>query len=167
MNEDIYAPPQSDPETDIPNKALELASRGSRLGASLLDSLIMMVIVIPAMYFTGAFDDLTNPSPEPTLLYDLAIGLLGLVVFLAINFKLLADSGQTIGKKIVGIQIVNNNGEAATWGKNLFKRYAVYFLPGQVPFIGQIFSLVNVLFIFGKDQKCIHDIAADTKVIRK
>lgn len=35
----------------------------------------------------------------------------------------------------------------------------------QIPVAGSIFSLVDVLFIFREDHKCIHDLIADTIVI--
>jgi len=143
----------------------DLASRGSRLGASLLDSLIMMLFMIPVMFFTGGFDGISEGT-QPSLGYNLAMGLLGLIVFLLINFKLLKDKGQTVGKRIVGIKIVDMAGNQATWGDNLTKRYAIFFIPGQVPLIGQIFSIVNVLFIFGKEKRCIHDYGAGTQVVK-
>ena len=151
---------------DIPEENdQDLASRGSRLGASLLDSLIMMLFMIPVMFFTGGFDGISEGT-QPSLSYNLAMGLLGLIVFVLINFKLLKDKGQTVGKRIVGIKIVDMAGNQATWGHNLTKRYAIFFIPGQVPLIGQIFSIVNVLFIFGKEKRCIHDYGAGTQVVK-
>ncbi len=43
-----------------------------------------------------------------------------------------------------------------------------YFLPtliSQVPFIGGIFGLVNALFIFGAERRCLHDRLAGTRVV--
>jgi len=31
--------------------------------------------------------------------------------------------------------------------------------------VGQILSTLNILFIFGKNKRCVHDIAAGTKVV--
>ena len=165
MTDDIYSPPESDPQNETSNNASELASRPSRLGASLIDSLIAGVFVLPVMFLTGGFDQISNPEEQPSLLYNLAMGIVAIVVFAAINFKLLASNGQTIGKKAVGIKIVTMQDELPSLKENLLKRYAVYFIPGQVPIIGQIFSLVNVLFIFKADQRCIHDLVGDTKVV--
>lgn len=142
-----------------------IASRGSRLGASLLDSLVMMLFTIPTMYFTGGFDGVSK-GVEPSLFYSIGIGLFGLMIFLLINFKLLKDAGQTVGKKIIGIKIVDTAGEPASWGKHYVKRYSVFFIPGQIPLVGQIFSIINILFIFGKQKRCIHDFAAGTQVIK-
>ena len=37
---------------------------------------------------------------------------------------------------------------------------------GMVPLLGGIFSIVDACFIFRGDQRCIHDLMANTKVIR-
>jgi uncharacterized RDD family membrane protein YckC len=39
-------------------------------------------------------------------------------------------------------------------------------LPGQIPVVGQIFSFINILFIFTKEKRCIHDLVAKTKVVQ-
>lgn len=166
MSSDVYSTPQSNLEIDSNTTKPDLASRWSRLWASIIDSLIMMLVIVPAMYFTGAFDDLAN-GVEPSLVYNLAIGLLGFVVFFLINGKFLISDGQTIGKKILGIKIVDLNGNLPGVKQHLLKRYAVYFIPGQVPVVGQIFSVVNILFIFGKEKRCLHDMVAGTKVVNR
>jgi uncharacterized RDD family membrane protein YckC len=167
MNDNIYAPPSTHPEiTDPNNEAVELASRGSRFGASILDSLAMMVITMPTMYFTGGFEGLTDGTHQQSLVYTVAMGILGLIVFCAINLKFLISSGQTIGKKALGIKIVDMDGNLPTLQGHLLKRYATFFIPAQIPTVGQIFSFVNVLFIFGKQKRCLHDFAGGTQVIK-
>lgn len=151
---------------DFPEeKNQDLASRCSRLSASLLDTLIMMLFTIPVMFFTGAFDGIST-GIHSSFSYNLAMGLFGLFVFLLINFKLLKDKGQTVGKRMVGIKTVDMAGDQASWGQHFTKRYAIFFIPGQIPLIGQIFSIVNVLFIFGKEKRCIHDYGAGTQVVK-
>jgi len=142
----------------------EIASRWKRLWASLLDCIIMMIVIVPIMFFTGAFGA-TAQGVKPSITYTLAMGLIGLIVFALINFKLLISNGQTVGKKIFKIKIVTLNGELPELKNHILKRYLVFFLPGQLPVIGQIFSIVNILFIFGKQKRCIHDFAAKTTVI--
>jgi len=163
MDNDIYTAPQAelvDPSSE--NNAL--ASRWKRLWASMLDGLIMSTVTMPVMYFTGGFDGISK-GIEPSFEYSLMIAGLGIAVFIIINIKLLVNNGQTIGKKVLGIKIVDLEGNLPDLKKHLLKRYAVYFLPGQIPVGGQIFSMINILFIFGKEKRCIHDLVADTKVI--
>jgi uncharacterized RDD family membrane protein YckC len=89
-----------------------------------------------------------------------------IIIFFAINYKLLRDNGQTIGKKAVGTKIVGINDEKAQINDHILKRYLTYFIPGQIPIIGSIFSLINLLFIFGAEKRCIHDLAGKTKVVK-
>ena len=162
MSENIYSPPQSNLE--VPASESPLASRWSRLGASLIDGLTIMIFTVPAMYLTGAFDNISKGT-QPSTEYNIALAALALVVFFILNTKLLMKNGQTIGKMALGIKIVDLDGNLPGMKKHLLKRYAVYFIPGQVPVIGQLFSFVNILFIFGKQKRCIHDYFAGTKVI--
>ncbi|MDB9741832.1 RDD family protein [Akkermansiaceae bacterium] len=166
MNENVYAAPETSPEDIIEKSAEQLASRWARLGASVLDGLIMSLITLPIMYFTGGLDGIFDPEYKPSLLYQMAMAVIGIIVFVALNLKFLMSNGQTIGKRILNIQIVDLNGNLPTLKKNLLKRYATYFLPAQIPFAGSVFSLANVLFIFRKDCRCIHDLAGGTKVIK-
>ena len=140
------------------------ASRWNRLWASLIDGLIMMVVVMPVMYLTGGFDGVSE-GVQPSLGYSLLMGLLGIVAFILINGKLLSTNGQTIGKRTLGIKIVTLSGELPSIKEHLLKRYGVYFLLGQVPIIGQILSIANLLVIFGKQKRCGHDFVAGTIVV--
>ncbi len=163
MSNEIYTAPQSQLNLEAETGNI-LASRWSRMFASILDTFVIMIVLVPVMYLTGAFDGIAK-GVEPSLGYNLAVGSLGLLVFVIANGKLLISNGQTIGKKILGIKIVDLDGGVPDLSKHLLKRYAVYFIPGQVPIAGQIFSIVNIIFIFGKQKRCVHDYAAGTKVV--
>ena len=151
-------------ELDL-NSNENLASRWDRLWASLIDGLILMAIIFPVMYMTGGFDGISE-GVQPSFGYSISIGLLAITVFFLINGKSLINEGKTIGKRHLGIKITALDGSLATVKKHLIKRYAFYFLLGHTPFIGQIISNVNILFIFGKNKRCIHDYVAGTKVIK-
>ena len=161
----VYSTPQSQLVDQIDDSEKPLASRWARLGASIIDSIIMMVVLVPTMYFTGGFDGMME-GREPGFAYMFGMGILSLVIYLVINYRFLVSNGQTIGKKVLEIKIADLNGNLPVFQPQLLIRYAVYLLPGQVPFIGQLFSLVNVLFIFSAEKRCIHDLVAKTKVVK-
>jgi uncharacterized RDD family membrane protein YckC len=161
----VYSTPQSQLVEQVDDSEKPLASRWARLGASIIDSIIMMFVVVPVMYFTGGFDGIMD-GREPGFVYMFSMGILSFIVFFAINYRYLVANGQTIGKKVLEIKIVDLNGNVPVFQPQLMIRYAVYLLPGQIPVVGQFFSLVNVLFIFGKEKRCIHDLAAKTKVVQ-
>jgi uncharacterized RDD family membrane protein YckC len=74
--------------------------------------------------------------------------------------------GQTIGKRLVGVKVVRNNGERASLGRIFWLRNVVSALPALIPVVGGIYGLVDTLFIFGDSRRCIHDLIGDTKVVR-
>jgi len=161
----------SDSPYDAPESTLmdsveyesELASRWSRLGASLLDGMVMMLITVPLMFFTGGFEGIAE-GVQPSWQYSMAIGFAGLVAFLLINGWFLVSDGQTLGKKAVGIKIVDLENKLPS-KQHLLKRYVTYFIPAQVPVAGGFFSIVNILFIFGRERRCLHDYVGGTRVV--
>ncbi len=163
MEENIYKSPESEINVNSNNEP-ELATRGRRLWASMIDGFTIAIVTIPAMYFTGGFDGISE-GVKPAFTYTLLFGLLGIVIFFMINLNSLKATGQTLGKKVAGIKVVTQDGELPTLRKHFLKRYSVYFVPGQIPVVGQILSTLNILFIFGKNKRCVHDIAAGTKVV--
>jgi len=99
----------------------------------------------------------------PGVVLAVACGL-GLEI---VNIVLLAREGQTLGKKIVGVRVVRqaDGGGAGFVGTWLLRA----FVPGllaAIPLLGDPFMLVNVLFIFGEERRCLHDLIAGTKVVR-
>lgn len=164
MEENLYQTPESELKVPLIDDRLELASRWSRLGASIIDSIIIMLVLMPIFYFTGYFSSL-SAGQQPPLLQMLMYAVLGIVIFVVINGKFLVQSGQTVGKKILGIKITDLNQQSPTTSA-LFKRYGLYLGLGQIPFIGEFFSIINVLFIFSKSKRCLHDLAAKTIVIK-
>ena len=150
-------------EDIIPNNYTQefiLASRMKRLFARLLDVVFgVIAALIPGFVLTflsgGSFD------PEPFLLG----AVVGIISFVIYQWYLLATTEQTIGKKYLKIKIVKNDGEKAGFFVNVVLREWVMTLIGIFPAIGGIIQLVDILFIFRDDRKCIHDLIAGTVVI--
>ena len=163
MQNEIYKSPDAELSVTTDSDD-DLATRWQRLSASMLDGLIMSIVMLPTMYLTGGFDAILN-GKQPSITYSIILGLFGALVFFLINAKFLVATGQTLGKKYVGIKIVDLDGKLPTMKKHFILRYAFYLLPGQVPFIGQLISIVNILFIFGKNKRCLHDHLAGTNVV--
>jgi uncharacterized RDD family membrane protein YckC len=67
---------------------------------------------------------------------------------------------------VLGIRIVQIDGERATWGRIVGLRIMPMQLLSWIPYIGGIISLVDVLFIFRANRRCLHDEIARTKVVR-
>ena len=147
----------------------ELAGRGRRLGAYIIDTIIAGIVLVAVAYF--------NPGPLGVTMLDImrdpttqqvstAGSIWFLIIFMAINSYLLLTKGQTVGKWMLGIRIVDaaSNG-AATAVKLLGLRYVLVMLVMAIPIIGQLLGLADALFIFRSDRRCVHDLLAGTKVV--
>ena len=120
------------------------AGRGTRLGASIIDALIYL---IPYFFFLRL-------SP---ILGAIAIGAI-----FVYQMYLLSKDGQTLGKKVLRIRIVKiNTGLNGGFVANVLLRVIFNGVLGLIPF----YSLVDVLFIFRSDRRCIHDFIAGTQVV--
>lgn len=62
-------------------------------------------------------------------------------------------------------KIVDENGQIPPIGPLFFRRYIILWAIAYVPFVGGFIGLLNPLFIFGKEKRCIHDYLAGTYVI--
>jgi len=170
MNQDYYVVQEN-----------ELASRITRLGAAMLDGILVWLVFGPILYLNHYYklsSQLASQlAPQNVGLFE-AIGMnvLGEVAFLAINGYTLATRGQTIGKLIGKIQIVDFNSSklVPVWKlfvlRHLWKfpfGIITLLIPGSLD--TQIFwgiTTIGILMIFGPARRCLHDYIAGTKVIK-
>jgi len=164
--------PYADPTTRI-GDAVDgppdaLASRWVRLGAAILDTLLLLAILLPLQWVGGFLPAAINASrsgyslPTGTLILW---GALGLIVFIVVQGWPLHQSGQTWGKRVMDIRIVDLDGNKPPFWRLIALRYLPLQAVGQIPFLGPLVGLVNVLLIFRADRRCLHDHIAGTKVI--
>jgi len=166
-----------------------LAERGARLLAASIDELILLGIALPALLTPIAthavrLDMPTASAPIDPLLIDtgqmesqlisamlsgpgFVITVLALLAWCGITAWLVATNGQTIGKRMVGIKVVRTDGSPASFGRIFLMRNVVSTLPAFLPFIGLLYQLViDPIFIFQDSRRCLHDLIADTTVVR-
>ena len=137
---------------------MKLASRFSRLLAIIIDTIVLSaitgVILLPLLVFK-----LGTP-----FWYQITSIVVGLIIFYFINKKSLINEGQTIGKAVLKIKIVNIN-YTHTSSSILLKRYLALLIPSYIPFIGPWLATINCLFIFNGNKQCLHDMIAKTIVV--
>ena len=99
----------------------------------------------------------------------IGFAVLGLATFALqlVQIYLVSTRGQTLGKRFLGIRIVrasdgSNPGFARAW----LLRALVPGIIGMLPMIGSVFTFVNYGFIFRADRRCLHDLLADTRVVK-
>ncbi len=169
MNEEQnpYAPPEAETTVMSSTEAgVELASRGARLAAVLLDSVLIMVVTVPILFLMGVFGGAEEPVRELTLTENIVLAIVGIGWYFILNGYLLATNGQTVGKKLLDIKIVRKNGEKISFGRIVGLRMAPFWAIAYVPFLGGIISLIDALLIFRESRYCLHDDVADSMVIR-
>lgn len=180
-----YAPPQAAVADAIEDDGEQLASRGTRLGAVLLDGFIWALLVYTPMMI-GSWSSIsqtivanrgnTNAASLSFRMYGAVfrnIGgtagtfmVLGLIICIALNIYFVRKNGQSIGKKLCGIKVVRKDGSKAGLGRIFWLRNFVSMLPNFIPFAGGIYSLADPLFIFSESRRCLHDRIADTIVVK-
>ena len=132
-------------EETVEEPAQTFASLTSRLGAALLDGVIAGSALVVLIYI----------SPE--------LGMLLLLAIFIVQAVLLTRDGQSLGKKALDIRIVvYRTGENGGFVPNVLLRVVVNGLLGFIP----LYPIVDVLFIFRKDRRCIHDLIAGTVVVK-
>ncbi len=160
-----YAPPQSevrDPEQR--DDSGELAPLKLRLIGAIVDGIVSIALTVPMALYTGYFRAVFTGDLSFWLIFVITGSSFAL--FAAANGYLLATSAQTIGKRVVGTRIVNvaDDGKP-TLKKLLGVRYGAMWLVSVIPIAGDLFGLVDTLFIFRGDRRCVHDHLAGTKVV--
>ena len=153
--------------------SLALAGRSARLAAGFIDGAISAAVMSPFMYASGYLARVAAGGATPS--EKIAWTVLGGLVFMMIQGYLLATRGQTIGKMLMQIQIV----DAETQRLLPFIRGAVYrycwllplvavaaFIPGHLDgLVVGAASLLDASLIFGSGRRCLHDYIAGSIVV--
>lgn len=159
-----------------PHPTRELGSLGRRLGAALIDGFLQWLCKLPVIFvffeiFRLVAQDPDNAKPEqftPLMMAAYAQMLPWLALLVITQIVLLCLRSQTIGKMLLGLQIVDIVNEEPGGPLRAFLLRA--FIPSLIeiiPLLGFLFWVVDSCFIFREDRRCIHDLIAGTKVVRK
>lgn len=160
-----YAPPKA-PVTDSEDRATEaLASRGQRAWAATWDSLVGVIWIVPLTLGFGLWDLDTWLKGIPARVW-IYFAMLSFASFALVNGYFLQKNGQTLGKKFVGIRITTLDDRIPELWRLMVLRYGSIWLLSSIPVIGDLLYMVDVLFIFRADRRCVHDHIAATKVVR-
>jgi uncharacterized RDD family membrane protein YckC len=160
--EDLYRPPSAPAVSTRHHTSAALAGRGTRLAAQIVDGLFAVPLGIGVAVLEPAGPAAVDPNTEMLVILGV---LLAFLVLVGINLRLLYLHGQTIGKRVLGVRIVRLDGDRASLGRIVVLRTMAPSMVSGIPLLGTLFALVNYLFIFRDDRRCVHDHMADTKVV--
>jgi uncharacterized RDD family membrane protein YckC len=147
-----------------------LASWGSRVGATLIDWLILAV---PAVVLTVIVVAIAAGSDTGAIV----TGILGFLTYLVVLFiyapVLMARggtyNGQTWGKQMLGIRVVRDNGQTMGFGwaalrEIAVKALAVSIASSIIPFIPWL--LDSLWPLWDDENRALHDMICSTHVVR-
>jgi uncharacterized RDD family membrane protein YckC len=144
----------------------EHATRGARLVAYFMDSIIGFAVMFPLQIWAGVFKGFPSAMKPQEFPKSLLWSIGWILLWTALNGSFLAKSAQTIGKKLMGLQIVMvEDGKPASFERLVFWRFVPVLLLSQLPYVGSVLSLADTLFIFRADRRCLHDHIAGTRVV--
>jgi len=135
------------------------AGRGMRLAGAILDRLIYLVGIAP-----GVIIMVTVPEGNPDTVMAAAMLLMfgGMGIVAIINWVMITHSGQSIAKRLLGMRIVKvDDGALPGFVRGVILRSWVPVLINQ---FCSLFGLLDALWIFGQERRCIHDYIAMTTV---
>lgn len=160
-----YAPPRARVrDVAAPRVTQVPAERSTRLGAAIVDGLLFSVMVYGPMILGAVLGAMVATSGDDggmAALLSLGLTFVGFAIWTWMTLKQMRDTGQSLAKKYFNIKVVNGDGSPASLGKLIWKRNVITWVLSIIP----LYGLVEVLFIFGEDRKCLHDKIADTIVV--
>lgn len=172
-----YAPPETNPiPAAQPGQNQTLASPWIRLGAAIIDGLIVMFVCIPVMWVFHHIgvggDSFTTTSDSFSFRVEGVFGqVVWFAVWVAVNWSSL-QSGQTIEKRLLGLRVVRKDGSPIPAQRIVTHRQLpleIAAMVSSVPIIRKLASLailIDALLIFRSGHNTWHDDIADTKVVR-
>lgn len=157
-----YQPPTTAVGAEITSDPL-LPSRWKRLGAAAIDMAIGMALAIPVFFYQSQVLGIPWGEEVP-FEHDVIVFLYSAAAFFAVNGYLLVKRGQTVGKLALGIKIATvYYTKPSLFSLTVVRTYAFWLLSYHEWLA--LLGLVDVLFIFRKDKRCIHDHVARTTVV--
>ena len=154
-------PPSPQPSVPVQDNT---ASRLQRFIAAMIDGFLGMMVSMPLFNHYGIWD-LMKTGGEVSTDITIKVTAYGLLMFFVLHGLLLHRYGQTVGKRLMGLAIVTLHGQRPSFAHLILNRYLPQWVAGFVPVVGPLLSVVDVLFVFREDKRCVHDLIAGTKVI--
>lgn len=168
-----YAAPLARVDEYSSSGELVLADRGTRLLAAIVDGVILAGIAVAIGIVFAITIPLMSKGEKPSdAAIMLMVGVMSVayLAVLIVNLVLMHRYGQTIAKRLFRIKVVRADGAPCSLARQVFARwFPVNMIAGVlniIPFLGTLFWMIDSLLIFRDDQRCLHDLIADTIVVK-
>jgi uncharacterized RDD family membrane protein YckC len=142
----------------------ELASWGRRLGAFLLDQLLILLTTVPGFALIG-LAVAANPDSGPLATVGVVLVLGAIFLVPPIYYTVLhGRSGQTLAKRWLGLRVVDADTAGPIGYGRAFGRWLLYFVLNLV--CGVLVLLDGLWPLWDAQNQTWHDKAASSVVIR-
>ncbi|NOV00342.1 RDD family protein [Paenibacillus planticolens] len=122
-----------------------------RFVALLIDTIALQTVFVILSLVTG-----TSPLKPPA-----SLSIIEYVIALIYYVTLTVYFGQTLGKMILGVRVVRNDGKPLSWGAVLLREIVGKFVSGIILLIGYIIAGMD------SEKRALHDRMAGTRVVKK
>ena len=177
-----YAPGQAPPGAFAPQQPaaaammgqFTLASWGARVGAALLDVLVVLLAVIVAAGIPGVLGAvLVSADSGIAIALGVLLIIVAIVIYIAVAlfyapYWMNKTNGQTIGKAALNIRVVRTDGQPVTFGFACLRELAIksLLINGLGSVLLYIPPLLNALWpLWDEENRAWHDMLANTRVV--
>jgi uncharacterized RDD family membrane protein YckC len=153
----------------------QLAGWWSRVGATLIDGLIVgvgaliILAVFGSVFSIGFFA--SDETGAIALIVGLMLGFVAVAIVALLYAPLMMDrtNGKTLGRMAMGIRVVRANGQPMTFGWAMLREVAVKALlfgfAGSITF--GLANLADVLWpLWDDENRALHDFLVNTRTVR-
>jgi uncharacterized RDD family membrane protein YckC len=167
------APAQTAP-AGLSSGQYALAGWWSRVGAAVVDGLIIGVGALVIMVLFGSVFSVGFFDSEETGVVALVVGLMlsflaiAIVALLYAPLMMARTNGKTLGRMALGIRVVRASGEPMTFGWAMLREVAVkallFGLAGSIT--AGLANLADVLWpLWDDENRALHDFIVDTRTV--
>jgi uncharacterized RDD family membrane protein YckC len=159
-----YAPPTAEVADVAASGEAPLAGRGVRFAAVVIDVLALFFVFWLVSLVTPW--NVFKPDLAASLGQRMLMALGSVAVFLLVQAWPLATRSQTVGKIALGLRIVRPDRTPASAARVIGLRYLLPYVLTPFTTLAAVYGIVDALMIFRANRRCLHDLIADTVVVK-
>jgi uncharacterized RDD family membrane protein YckC len=170
-----FGTPPGDVPTAPVTGAYALAGWWSRVGAAIVDGIIVGIGALAILALFGSVFSIGFFASDEAGIVSLIVGLMLSFVAIAIIALLYAPlmmsrtNGKTLGRMAMGIRVVRASGQPITFAFAMIREVAVkallFGIAGSLTF--GLANLADVLWpLWDDENRALHDFVVDTRVVR-
>jgi uncharacterized RDD family membrane protein YckC len=138
---------------------LAYATAGRRFSGMFVDGLIFLVVAYLPTVFWAASRQAESPRANPLTTLAVQVLVPG-ILFIIYEAVMLSRDGQTLGKKAMGIKVVNADGSEVQGGQAWKRAISRYLMQ-----LTYVLGFIDSLMVFSRNRRTLHDRFAKTLVV--